>query len=263
MPFTFVHREPTAGAGGWRVPCGRVRGIGRSLWWHAVLLVHLLAGAASAGFAREVGGVAAPMPFEEREVEIPVGALRLPAVLFVPTDGAAARRPAIVLLHGCGGLRDAKGALALRHRDWAERLAGWGVVTLAPDSFTPRGPRSVCSLRERPAHPWRERSEDGYAALAMLAARPDVDPARILVLGWSHGGSTVTGPARPPHARCPTGLAHVHRATTGRHPVPHLITSAPIGVWRQAPLHSLAHRLPDQCSTWRPRWTAASTLPAP
>jgi len=197
MPLTVVHRDPSAGAGCVRASCGRLRGIVRAPWWHAVLLVHLLAGAASAGFAREVGGVAAPMPFEEREVEIPVGALRLPAALFVPADGAAARRPAIVLLHGCGGLRDARGALALRHRDWAERFAGWGFVTLAPDSFTPRGPRSVCSLRERAAHPWRERSEDGYAALAVLAARPDVDPTRILVLGWSHGGSTVTGLVRP------------------------------------------------------------------
>lgn len=193
--------EPLPEAGSRRTSLAAPRGLRRRPWWLALLLVllpvHLLGGGASAGFAREAGAADAAVPFEERRVEIPVGELRLPAALFVPADGAAERRPAIVLLHGCGGLGDAKGALALRHRDWAERFARWGFVTLAPDSFTPRGPRSVCNLRERPADPWRERSEDGYAALAMLAARHDVDPTRILVLGWSHGGSTVTGLVRP------------------------------------------------------------------
>ena len=41
--------------------------------------------------------------------------------------------PAIVLLHGCGGIQPKRD-----HR-WAERLSGWGYVTLQVDSFWPRG----------------------------------------------------------------------------------------------------------------------------
>src|SRR5215510_544975 len=54
----------------------------------------------------------------------------------------------------------------------------------------------LCTLKDRPIHPWRERTLDAYAALEYLAARADVDRANIFVMGWSHGGSTVTGVVR-------------------------------------------------------------------
>ncbi len=38
---------------------------------------------------------------------------------------------------------------------------------------------------------------DAYAALAWLVRRADVDPERIFVAGWSHGGSAVMGVVRP------------------------------------------------------------------
>ena len=106
------------------------------------------------------------------------------------------KRPAIVLMHGCGGLLDSRGALAPRHRDWAERFARWGFVTLAIDSFNPRGVRALCEMKDRPLQPWRERTTDAYAALDHLVARADVDPRSVFVLGWSHGGSTVMGVVR-------------------------------------------------------------------
>lgn len=86
--------------------------------------------------------------------------------------------PAVVLLHGCGG---PTGREAL----WAERLQAWGYLTLRVNSFAPRGLKRVCGggiLREE------ERVPDVLAALAYLRTRPDVDPRRIAVMGWSHGG---------------------------------------------------------------------------
>src|SRR5262249_55670686 len=35
-----------------------------------------------------------------------------------------------------------------------------------------------------------------YAALDYLLTRSDVDPGNVFVMGWSHGGSTVTGVVR-------------------------------------------------------------------
>jgi dienelactone hydrolase len=111
-------------------------------------------------------------------------------------SATAARRPAIVLLHGCGGMFDSRGRVNARTRDWSERFASWGMVVLAVDSFSPRGAGSICELKERPAHPWAVRAADAYAALGYLVSRQDVDAANVFVIGWSHGGSTVTGVVR-------------------------------------------------------------------
>lgn len=132
----------------------------------------------------------------EQVVRIPATELTLSGVLFMP-PAAPGRRPAIVLMHGCAGMRNARGELSGRDRDWAERFAAWGFVTLMLDSFGPRGLRSICELKDRPLQPWIERSADAYAALAYLTARPDVDPGAVWVLGWSHGGSSVLGVVRP------------------------------------------------------------------
>jgi dienelactone hydrolase len=138
-------------------------------------------------------------PIREVAVRFPGSDVELAGVVFAP--GSPARsgdpHPAIVLMHGCSGMVNARGELARRHRDWAERFARSGFVALAVDSFGPRGIRSICDLKERPAHPWRERTADAYAALDYLASRADVDPRHVFILGWSHGGSTVTGVVRP------------------------------------------------------------------
>lgn len=125
----------------------------------------------------------------------------LSGILFEPAASARSgeRRPAAVLLHGCSGMLNARGELPAGRRDWAERFARRGFVTLTVDSFTPRGIRSVCEIRgsERPAQPWETRVADAYAALDYLARRSDIDLRNVLVVGWSHGGSTVTGAVRP------------------------------------------------------------------
>jgi dienelactone hydrolase len=93
--------------------------------------------------------------------------------------------PAIVLLHGCGGVQPKRDHL------WAERLAGWGYVTLQVDSFGPRGIASVCTLGGREAAEiLAKRVDDAYDAQHYLAGLPFVDRSRIAVMGWSHGAVT-------------------------------------------------------------------------
>jgi dienelactone hydrolase len=119
--------------------------------------------------------------------------------LLVKPDGTGPF-PAIVALHGCGGLfRD--GALVPREAAWAQLLMTHGYVVLFPDSFGPRDVTTDCEGRVRA---WAERSYDAYGALRYLQAQSFVIGDRIGVMGWSHGGGTVifaispTSSARPP-----------------------------------------------------------------
>ena len=104
----------------------------------------------------------------------------------------SAPAPAVVLLHGCGGAYDAKGLLSQRMRDYAALLNAAGMHALVLDSLTPRGERQICTQKARSrlitqAH----RRIDTLAALDWLAAKPQVDAARLGLMGWSNGGSTV------------------------------------------------------------------------
>lgn len=140
-------------------------------------------------------------PIREQTVRFRGADVELSGIVFEPASAPAGgeRRPAAVLMHGCSGMFTSRGQLPAGRRDWAERMARRGYVALMVDSFTPRGIRSVCEIvgSERPAQPWEVRVADAYAALDYLVARADVDPKHVLVAGWSHGGSTVTGVVRP------------------------------------------------------------------
>lgn len=114
---------------------------------------------------------------------------------------AAEPAPAMVLLHGCGGQYDRKGRLALRYTEIAARLNAMGVHALVPDSLTPRGEKELCTQRigeRRITQTHRRR--DALGALQWLAAQQGVDPARLGLLGWSNGGSTVLSATNLKHA---------------------------------------------------------------
>ena len=94
--------------------------------------------------------------------------------------------PAIVHLHGCGGLSKAFKAGTDKGL-WSERLAAWGYVVLVVDSFTTRGIEQACTAVGSGI---AARIADAYGALAYLSAQPFVDASRIAVLGISQGAIT-------------------------------------------------------------------------
>jgi dienelactone hydrolase len=103
-----------------------------------------------------------------------------------------APRPAVVVLHGCGGALDDRGQLPAGTRREAGDFNAEGLHYLVLDSFSPRGLRSICEIHASQRTVREEdRRDDVQAALRWLAAQPGVDAGRIALLGRSHGGSTV------------------------------------------------------------------------
>jgi len=126
--------------------------------------------------------------------------------------------PAVVALHGCSGLYTRSGRLSARETDWAERLAGYGYAVLFPDSFTPRRLREVCTRRDVGDMPSRERPRDAYGALRWLQSQDFIRGDRIVLMGWSHGGSTVLAAIDGSAAARPAGLTHDFRGAIAFYP---------------------------------------------
>jgi dienelactone hydrolase len=87
--------------------------------------------------------------------------------------------PAVVLVHGCAGNRFVEPA-------WGQFLRAAGYATFNVDSLRARDLSEVCT---QPAalNPL-QRLPDAYGALRFLAANPKIDPKRVALMGFSHGG---------------------------------------------------------------------------
>ena len=139
--------------------------------------------------------LAMPALAEPQSVRFPGEGVTLSAIYYRPSGPGPF--PAVVALHGCGGLNNSDGSLNARHRDWGERLSAQGFAVLLPDSFASRGLGSQCSVVKREVRPSRERVADARAALAWLQGLPEIKPEAVNLLGWSNGGSTVLYGVRP------------------------------------------------------------------
>lgn len=100
------------------------------------------------------------------------------ATLHQPADDSGEAKPAILMVHGWGGIQN---ALTVPFYEEFTR-AGYLVMT-----FDYRGWGDSAGL-PRQAISVRQRMRDADAALAFLKAHPAVDPARIVVWGSSLGG---------------------------------------------------------------------------
>jgi dienelactone hydrolase len=118
-----------------------------------------------------------------QQLDIPVTEPRpatLTGELLAPTG--AGPHPAVILLHGCGGVTASV-------RAWARWLQGEGYAALVLDSFAARGLRTVCG-NPRPLM-GDVRAHDVFAAAVRLRTLASVDGKRIAAMGFSHGGWTV------------------------------------------------------------------------
>jgi dienelactone hydrolase len=103
--------------------------------------------------------------------------------------------PYVALLHGCGGLhREAMWTAWVK--PWTDLLRAKGIGVAVVDSFGPRGVEQVCTGN---VAAWAaRRADDAYSVRAWLAEQPDVDAARIALMGMSNGGRTVLAALRVP-----------------------------------------------------------------
>lgn len=117
---------------------------------------------------------------------------QLDGYLFRPTRSGPGRTPAVVFLHGCGGLLSGLShQIMSREMDWARHLTAQGFAVLMVDSFTPRGSGEMCSTSGFKAWLYMKRPADAYGALAFLQTQPSVAADKVGLIGWSNGGGAV------------------------------------------------------------------------
>lgn len=146
--------------------------------------------------------VAAEPRFARTDVRFPSGETTCAAWLYRPTGVGPAPRPAIVLGHGLGGVRE------MRLDAYAERFVAAGYTALVFDYryFGASGgePRELLD-------PTRQL-EDWDAALTYVRSLSDVDADRVAIFGTSFGGGhAIVVAARDPRvaaviSQCPFTL---------------------------------------------------------
>jgi pimeloyl-ACP methyl ester carboxylesterase len=109
-------------------------------------------------------------------VEVPYEKSTLPA-LFMKAPGASGRAPTVVVFDGMDNCKEM--SVLFAGLEFAKR--GWN--TLAID-----GPGQGESLRLRDLYARHDYEVPGAAAYEFAAARPDVDPQNVVVMGYSFGG---------------------------------------------------------------------------
>jgi dienelactone hydrolase len=111
----------------------------------------------------------------------------IPAQLLLPDD-IKGRVPAMVLIHGTGGLYYRNGQKR-GYFDYAEALAKNGIAVVVVDTHGGRGYGIMSNEgnRELSVHTF---VADAYAALDMLRTHPKIDGDRIGIMGFSKGGLT-------------------------------------------------------------------------
>ncbi|MEQ8603465.1 MAG: dienelactone hydrolase family protein [Marivibrio sp.] len=107
------------------------------------------------------------------EVDEIDGVLRLP-------EGAEGPVPAVILMHGSGGIRsEIEGSVS-------DALLEAGFAAFIVDSFSGRGLSSTG--RDQGKLPIPANVVDGLQALKALRQRPEIDPERVGITGFSRGG---------------------------------------------------------------------------
>ncbi len=120
------------------------------------------------------------------------GELRMPF-------GMKGRMPAVVLVHGSGGI-------TTQVDPWARELNEIGIAVFILDSFTGRnvGEGIVPESRVN----FFTMLVDAYRALELLSNNPRIDPTRIAIMGFSRGGrvSMYASLKRFQRMYCPAGV---------------------------------------------------------
>jgi dienelactone hydrolase len=99
--------------------------------------------------------------------------------LFLPPGSD--KVPAVVLLHGSGGIYEAELDF------WPKQFNAAGIAVFTLDMFGPRGVQST--VDDQSQVPFAADVADAFAALKLLATHPRIDARRIALMGFSRGGT--------------------------------------------------------------------------
>lgn len=123
-----------------------------------------------------------PPPYRQEEVKVPSGSLTLAGTLTIPPSGGPF--PAVVLITGSGAQNRDEEVFGLKpFRMIADYLTRQGIAVLRCDDRGVGG--STGSMSQALSSDF---ADDALASIAFLKGRPEIDPARIGLLGHSEGG---------------------------------------------------------------------------
>jgi hypothetical protein len=124
--------------------------------------------------------------FVERNLEFPSADLKVPATLCLPAN-VTGKVPIVIFVHGSGsqaGDRDETIGPNKPFRDLAHGLAAAGIGTLRYEkrtyAFKTKIDRKTFTVEDETIH-------DAVAAMQFARTLPEIDPARVFVLGHSQG----------------------------------------------------------------------------
>ncbi|HQR98190.1 MULTISPECIES: dienelactone hydrolase family protein [unclassified Polaromonas] len=149
-------------------------------------------------------------------------------LLLPPTPNA--KIPAVVMSHGSDGITEGMREV------WAKPFLAAGYAVFMVDSFSPRDSAKIAGTGAQLTWNTTVNISDAIYALKLLTSHPKIDASRIFHLGWSRGGSAVTG-AMWPNYRFPitqaesikwAGSIPVYPGCNLRYRNPTLKVSAPV-----------------------------------
>jgi dienelactone hydrolase len=108
------------------------------------------------------------------------GLIAVPADIVLPKN-ASGKVPAIIIVHGSGGVRPA------REYAYAKTFNDLGIAAVIIDSFSPRGIKSTVT-DQSPVTAY-DMLADAVAVLNTITRHPAIDPERVGLIGFSKGGT--------------------------------------------------------------------------